>query len=231
MIRVKIFDTPVKASYTFLPIIIIVWGVVTWLRLYWHPERGLGQSLLIGFVTTILLLVAELGHPLAHTFSARYAGAPMDEIRIAADMPRTLYKNNDVAPHTHRMRALGGPIFNVIGLLLSIVIFEIGSANSIVREWMAWSAVGHGLLLMMSLAPFPAVDGGTILKWTLVASGRTEIEADKLVRRVDWFFVSTILVIGIGLTFMKIWIIGLIFLGIGVIVLLITARTDNLQHP
>jgi hypothetical protein len=230
MIRLKIFHTAVKASYAFLPIIIVVWAVVTWLGLYWHPERGLGQSLLIGFVSTILLLVAELGHPLAHTFSARFAGAPMDEIRIAADMPRTLYKNNDVAPVTHRMRALGGPIFNVIGLLLSIAIFEIVSVNSIVREWMTWSAVGHGLLLIMSLTPFPAVDGGTILKWTLIANGRTEIEADKLVRRVDWFFASTILVMGIGLTLMKIWIIGLIFLGIGMVLLLITARTDSLQR-
>jgi hypothetical protein len=228
MVRVKIFNTPVKASYTFLPIIIIVWAVVTWLGLYWHPERVLRQSLLIGFVTTILLLVAELGHPLAHTFSARFAGAPMDEIRIAADMPRTLYKNNDVAPVTHRMRALGGPIFNGIGLLLSIAIFAIAPANSIVREWMIWSAAGHGLLLIMSLAPFPAVDGGTILKWTLVANGTTEREADKLVRRVDWIFASTILVIGIGLALMKIWIIGLIFIGIGMVLLLITARTDSL---
>ncbi len=230
MLRVRIFDTPVKASYTFLPIMIVVWGVVTWVGLYWHPERGLGQSLLIGFVTTILLLVVELGHPLAHIFSARLAGAPMDEILIAADMPRTLYKNNDVAPVSHRMRALGGPIFNLLGLLLSLAIFELASPNSIVREWMAWSAAGHGLLLMMSLAPFPAVDGGTILKWTLVANGRTRSEADKLVRRVDWIYAGAISVIGIGLTFMKIWIFGLLFLVVGVIVLFITARTGSLQQ-
>jgi hypothetical protein len=231
MIRVKIFDTPVKASYTFLPIIIIVWGVVTWLGLYWHPGRGLGWSLLLGFVTTIFLLVVELGHPLAHIFSARFAGAPMDEIRIAADMPRTLYKNNDIAPGTHRLRAVGGPIFNVIGLLMSIAIFEVVSANSIVREWMAWSAAGHGLLLIMSLAPLPAVDGGTILKWTLVVNGRTEREADKLVRRVDWMLGVAVIFIGVALIFVKIWIIGLILLATGALVLGITARTDSLQQP
>jgi hypothetical protein len=222
MIRVKIFGTPVKASYTVLPIIIIVWGVVTWLGLYWHPERGLERDLFIGFVTSILLFIAEFGHALAHIFSARFAGAPMDEILIAADMPRTLYKDNDVTPSTHRMRALGGPIFNVMGLLVSIAIFEAVSPNSIVREWMTWSAVGHGLLLIMSLAPLPAVDGGTILKWTLVAKGRTEREADKVVWRVDWMLGSTVIIIGIGLTFMKIWIMGVIFLGVGVIILSIT---------
>lgn len=223
MIRVKIFGTPVKASVTVLPIIICVWGAVTWLGLYWHPERGLGQSLLIGFVSTILLLSVEFGHPLGHIFSARFAGAPMDEIRIAADMPRTLYKDNDVTPNAHRMRALGGPIFNVIGLLLSIAIFELVSPNSIVREWMTWSAFGHGLLLLMSLTPLPPVDGGTILKWTLVAKGRTERDADKVVQRIDWMLGSIIGTIGISLIFVKIWIIGLIPLCVGIIILSVTA--------
>jgi hypothetical protein len=81
MIRVKIFNTPVKVSFIVLPIIIIVWGVVTWLGLYWHPDRGLERAFFIGLVSTILLLVAEYGHPFAHTFSARFAGAPMDEKR------------------------------------------------------------------------------------------------------------------------------------------------------
>lgn len=223
MIRVKLFGTTVNLSYTVLPIIFIVWGVVTWLGWYWHPERGLGQSLLIGLVSTILLLVVEFGHPLAHSFSARFAGAPIDEIRIAADMPRTLYKDNDVTPSTHRMRALGGPIFNVMGLLVSSAIFATVSPNSIVREWMAWSAGGHGLLLLMSLVPLPPVDGGTILKWTLVAKGRTEREADKVVRWIDWILGGTVVTIGISLTFVKLWLVGLIFLGVGVIILAVTA--------
>ncbi len=223
MIRVKIFGTSVKASFTVLPIIVFVWGVVTWLGLYWHPARGLEQGLLIGFASTILLLVAEFGHPLAHIFSARFAGAPMDEVRIAADMPRTLYKDNDVTPHSHLMRALGGPIFNVIGLLLSIAIFEIVPANSILREWMAWSAGGHGLLLIMSLTPLPPVDGGAILKWTLVAKGKTEQDADKVVRQIDWVLASIAGIIGIGLIFLKLWVIGLILLGVSIIILSVTA--------
>lgn len=223
MIRVKIFGTPVKASVRVLPIIVFVWGVVTWLGLYWHPGRGLEQGLLVGLSSTMLLLFAEFGHPLGHIFSARFGGAPMDEVRIAADMPRTLYKDNDVTPRSHLMRALGGPIFNVIGLLLSIAIFEIVSVNSIVREWMAWSAVGHGLLLIMSLTPVPPVDGGAILKWTLVATGKTEKDADKVVRQIDWVLGSIVGTIGVGLIFAKIWIIGFILLGAGIMILGVTA--------
>lgn len=37
----------------------------------------------------------------------------------------------------------------------------------------------------MSLSPVPEVDGGTLLKWTLLARGKSEQEADTLVHRVD----------------------------------------------
>jgi hypothetical protein len=41
------------------------------------------------------------------------------------------------------------------------------------------------LILIGSLSPLPMVDGGTILKWTLVERGRTIEEADTTVRQAD----------------------------------------------
>ena len=223
MISMKIFGTPVKVSFKFFLIIFILWGGVTWLGLFWHPERGFLQGLLIGLITALLLLVAEYGHPLAHIFSARFAGAPMDEILISLDMARTLYSNNDVLPKVHRMRALGGPIFNLIGLLLSLAIFAVASGNPIAAELAGWSALGHGLLLIMSLTPLPPVDGGTILKWTLVDRGKTESEADELVRRIDWAIGIGVAIIGVGMMVMQNWITGVILLGISIIVIGVTA--------
>jgi hypothetical protein len=223
MISVRIFGTPVKVSFKFLLIIAILWGGVTWLGLYWHPGREFLQGLLIGLVTALLLLFAEYGHPLGHIFSARYAGAPMDEILISLDMARTLYSNNNVLPKVHRMRALGGPIFNLIGLLLSLAIYTVGSGNSIVAELAGWSALGHGLLLIMSLSPIPSVDGGTILKWTLVERGKTEREADEMVRRIDWMMGIGAAIIGVTAIAMKIWIAGVILVGIGIVVIGVTA--------
>ena len=223
MISVKIFGTPVKVSSKVLLIIVILWGVVTGLGLYWHPERGIWQGLLIGLVTALLLLFAEYGHPLAHIFSARYAGAPMDEILISLDMARTLYSNNDVLPKAHRMRALGGPIFNLIGLLLSLAIYAVASGNPIAAELAGWSALGHGLLLIMSLSPLPPVDGGTILKWTLVERGKTEREADEMVRRVDWVIGIGAAIIGVGMIAMQMWIAGVIFLGLSIVVIGVVA--------
>ncbi len=224
MISTRIFGTRVKANKIVVVIIIAtVWGVVTWFGLRWHPERGFWQGLLIGLVTTLLLLVVEFGHDLAHIFSARYAGAPMDEILIYGGMPRTLYSNNDVSPNVHRMRALGGPIFNLMGLLLSLAIYRVTSSNSIAKEMAGWWALGHGLQLLMSVSPLPPVDGGTILKWTLVEKGKTEAEADEIVQRVDWILGSILVITGIGLVFLRLWIIGLILLGVGGIVFGIVA--------
>lgn len=223
MVLLRIFGTPVKVKGTVLVPIVALWGGVTWLGFSWHPERGFWQGVLIGFVTVLLLMPADFGHALAHIFSARYAGAPMDEILISAGMPRTLYWNNEVTPDVHRMRAIGGPVFNAVGLLLSGVIYAVASGNPIARELAAWSAVGHGLIMLAALLPLPMVDGGTLVKWTLVARGRTETEADEIVRRVDWVMGIVGGLIGIGFIVMQMWIAGVILVGIGAVVIAIAA--------
>jgi hypothetical protein len=224
MFSIRIFGTQIKAKKTALAaIIVVVWAGVTWLGLRWHPERGFWQGLLIGFVTMLLLLVVEFGHDIAHIFSARHAGAPMDEILISTDMPRTLYSNNDVAPNVHRMRALGGPIFNLMGLLLSLAVYEVAPGHSIIRELAGWWAAGHGLQLIMSIVPLPPVDGGTILKWTLVERGKTEREADEIVRRVDWGMGMGAALIGAGAITLRMWVAGGILLGAGMIIIAVTA--------
>jgi hypothetical protein len=219
MISFRIFDTQIKIKLTFLIFVAPIWVGVTWLGLIWHPERGFWAGVLVGFLTVLLLLIAEIGHAFAHIFSARYAGAPMDEIRIAAEsgMPRTLYWNNKVSPDVHRMRAIGGPIFNLLGLVLSLVIHFAVPGNTIVWELAAWSAVGHGLLLIMSLAPVPSVDGGTLLKWTLVARGKAVSEAEEIVRRVDMVIGVGSGIVGVALLALQIWIAGGILTGIGAV--------------
>jgi hypothetical protein len=219
--QVRIFDTPVKVNVKVLPLIILVWGGVTWLGLHWHPERGFWQGLFIGLGSLIFLAIADFGHALAHIFSARRSGAPMDELLISGEMPRTLYQNNDVAPNVHRMRALGGPIFNLAALLLSMAIFQMAPRDSIVREWMGWSSAGHAWILVLSLLPLPMVDGGTLLKWTLVARGKTETEADEFLRRIDRTVGIVGIIAGAGFIFMKNWIAGLICVAAGVVVLAI----------
>jgi hypothetical protein len=223
MVTIKVFSTLVKVKWIFLIYIALLWVILTRLELAWHPEIGFGAAVHMGLAIVLMLIPADVGHAVAHIFSARWAGAPMDEILLSAGMPRTLYWNNAVSPNAHRLRAIGGPLFNLVALLLSLAIYALLAGNSIVRELAIWSALGHGLILIMSLVPLPVVDGGTLLKWTLVARGRTETQADAAVRRLDWGIASLTEIAGLVLVASRLWIAGGILLGLGMVVIAITA--------
>ena len=99
---------PVVARPSFWLLPIAVWGVLSWLAGWRRPERTWPQRVLVGALAVPLAFSTEIGHALAHTVSARCAGAPMDRIVLSSGMPRTLYTDNAVSPTAHRLRALGG---------------------------------------------------------------------------------------------------------------------------
>jgi Zn-dependent protease len=144
----------------------------------------------------------------------------MDEIRLSVtQMPHTLYKNNAVLPRVHRMRAIGGPLFNVVCLILSEIVFFAVPRGSIGQELAAFSAAAHGIMLIMSLAPLPIVDGGSILKWTLVERGWSQASAEATAAKIGWSVGIVSALIGLVLIALHIWIIGGILTAGGIIVL------------
>jgi hypothetical protein len=180
-----VWGTPVKVKPVILANVLGLWGLLSWLAGRDRTEWPWPVRLLVGALSTVALLAADIGHAMAHIVSARYAGAPMDEIVLSEGMPRTLYYDNDVPPDVHRLRALGGPVYSVVGLLTSLSVRALAPRDSLVREVAGWSSLGHGFILGGSLVPLPFVDGGTLLKWTLVERGRTEEEADAVIRQID----------------------------------------------
>jgi hypothetical protein len=223
MAMFRLFNTTIKVKAVVLFDILVLWGVLAWLGLTWHPGRSVWQAVLIGLATVLVMLPADYGHAVAHIFSARFARAPMDEILISEGMPRTLYWQNDVSPNTHRLRALGGPIFNAFCLILSLVVYAAAPGPSLARELAAWSAFGHALILVLSLLPLPVVDGGTLLKWTLVAKGQDPARADAVIRRIDRVVAMIAGIAGLVLVAAKMWIAGLICLAAAAIVMAIAA--------
>lgn len=180
-----IWDTRVRVRRAILANLVGLWGLLAWLAGRGHAERPWPVRILIGLLSMTAMMVADLGHAVAHIFSAHYAGAPMDEILLSEGMPRTLYYDNDVSPRVHRLRALGGPIYSVVGLAISWLLRGLAPSGTLVREIAGWSCLGHGFILGGSLVPLPIVDGGTMLKWTLVERGRTLEQADKTVAQVN----------------------------------------------
>ncbi len=192
---------PVKARRSFWPMWLSSWPALIWLAKRRGPERCWSDCLLLGTAALPIPITADVGHALAHTISARLAGAPMDEIRLAADMPRTIYFDDDVSPDAHRMRAIGGPIFSGLGFLLSLILRCATKQGTAGRELADIACASHGFLFAGSLMPLPVVDGGTLLKWTLIDRGSTAEEANWQVKRagiVAGLTAALLLLVGIG---------------------------------
>jgi hypothetical protein len=159
------------------------------------------QRVGVGLLAMPVALLADIGHAMAHTISARLAGAPMDEILLSADMPRTLYINNDVPPQVHIVRSLGGPVFSLISSALSLLWRSQAAPGSVSRELAEISLFGHSFILFGSLVPLPMVDGGTFLKWQMVKAGKTPEQADQVVQKTSLGLGAAFLALGIVLGF------------------------------
>ncbi|MGE5224176.1 MAG: hypothetical protein ACM3PY_17180 [Omnitrophica WOR_2 bacterium] len=203
---------PVVARTDFWPLLIMVISVLTWLAGLRKPERSWFQRLGVGLLAMFVALPADIGHAMAHTLSARLAGAPMDEILLSSGMPRTLYENNAVPPRTHILRSLGGPIFNLACFILSLLWHHLSPRRSLSRDLADVSLFGHSVILFGSLAPLPVVDGGIILKWKLVEAGQSPEQADQAVHRTSLDLGAICLGLGalLGIVLKRKWVGGLL---------------------
>ncbi|NMB87589.1 MAG: hypothetical protein GYA17_04465 [Chloroflexi bacterium] len=184
---------PVVAQPGFWPIPFLLTGFLVWAAGRRKPERSWLQRLGAGLLAMPVALFADVGHAMAHTISARLAGAPMDEVLLSSQMPRTLYQNNAVPPRTHMTRALGGPVFSLTCATLSLLWSRLSPQGSLSRDLAVASLAGHSFILVGSLAPLPMVDGGTILKWKLVEDGQSPEQADRVVRNSSLFLGAALL--------------------------------------
>jgi Zn-dependent protease len=186
----SVFNTPLVISgFSWLPVTqIIVWPVMTWLANRYLPDMSIWRSIRQGALLTTIMLGSEWCHNLAHAFAARAIGKPMDQIRIMLGMPRCVYHDlNDpnVKPNEHVIRSLGGPLINALFLPFTWFVRQLTTEGTPARQ-VANLAVGTNLFLStVSLLPIPFIDGGPILKWSLVERGQSVEEAEKTVRRVN----------------------------------------------
>jgi len=215
-----LYNTPIRVEMGGLLSWLGGWPGLAWIIRRRHPQWSWPRCLWVGLWANLALIVADWGHASAHTVSAHMAGAPMDEIRVPLGMPRTLYSENDVPPQVHRLRALGGPIFSLIMLGLSLILRAALPKNSASREVAGWSCIGHAFIGLGSLTPFPIVDGGVILKWSLVEQGRTPEEADSTVERAGLAVSGGVAAAGAVLATQRRWgwawgLLALALLGIG----------------
>lgn len=188
----RVFSTPlVVKDRTWIPLTqLAAWAVMVRAAKKRLPVRTWTQSIGIGAVTSTIILLSEWGHNFAHAAAANFVGRPADAIRIIWGMPLLVYydiNDQDVSPREHIIRALGGPIFNLLILPLALLLRWQTRPQSAGRD-AANAAVGANMLIpAIGLLPIPGLDGGPILKWSLVDRGQTPTQADAAVRRVNGF--------------------------------------------
>ena len=187
---------PVVAQPSFWPIPFLLTGFLAWLAGKRKPERTLLQRLGVGLLAMPVALFADVGHAMGHTFSARLAGAPMDEILLYAGMPRTLYRNNDFPPKTHIIRSLGGPLFSLACSIISLVWWRSSPRGSLSHDLAEVSLAGHSFIFLSSVAPVPVIDGGITLKWKMVEAGHSMEQAERTVRKTSLGLGAVVLFVG-----------------------------------
>jgi len=207
------FSTPlVVKGKTWIPITpLITWPIMAWVAGKRRPERTWVQRMGVGALTMPIVLGSEWGHNLAHAAAASLVGKPMDAIRITWGMPPVVYfdlNDETVTPRQHIIRALGGPLFNAFVLPIASLLQRLTKPESLARD-LTSAAIGmNSLLLTVALLPIPAIDGGPLLKWSLVERGSSITEADRTVRKVDGMLGTILALAGAAALKKRRWLLG-----------------------
>ena len=187
MVFTRIGETPVTSrGISWLPIT----QLLGWIFFTWKASRRKPGDTIIdwsgeGILLTAVSLGSEWCHNLAHLFASNLINKPMDQLRILLGMPRCVYYDlNDpaVTPRQHLVRSLAGPLINLILLHITGYFKKNTEPGSIAGETAKTAYQTNLFLSLISLLPIPGIDGGPILKWSLVKGGRTIQEADRVVK-------------------------------------------------
>lgn len=182
--------TPItRVGYTWFPITqLALWAIFTRSASRRKPENSRLKWSREGFLKMAVVLGSEWCHNLAHLIASNWIGKPMDQMRIQAGMPRCIYheiNDKDVTPHQHLARSLGGPIISLLFFSVTGLMRTVTKPDSIAGETAETAFQTNLVLSLVSLLPIPGIDGGPILKWSLVDRGKTVEEADRVVQKVN----------------------------------------------
>jgi Zn-dependent protease len=186
----RVFDAPlVTKGYTWLPLA----ELVTWLIMVreagrLHPERNWWQRMGVAAMTMPAILGSEWCHNLAHAAAAKYVGHPVDVIRISWGMPLLVYFDEEdprVTPQQHIIRALGGPVLNLIFLSAAAVLRPFTRSTSTARDLVDAAFWMNTFLVLGGMLPIPYVDGGAVIRWALRSKGFTPNETDTALKKIN----------------------------------------------
>jgi Zn-dependent protease len=187
-----VFGTPlVVMGWSGLPVIeLVAWGIFSWIARQKQPDWSVSKQTCAGAFTATTLLGSEWCHNLAHTLVASRVGKPVDAIRIFWGTPLLIYydiNDKQVTPRQHILRALGGPVFNALLVPLAWIARQLTHRGSFTRYVADFTLGTNVFLCTVSLLPIPGIDGGPLLKWSMVECGRSPQQADEMVKTANLY--------------------------------------------
>jgi Zn-dependent protease len=129
----------------------------------WSLEQSWQAGCLAALLFMLGVEVATVIHALGHICSGTVAGSPMDELLVTATRDVNIYHGDQrqYPPRVHLLRALGGPLANLLlaGLLIAAASqFPPGLLSEVVTRLISINLFfGLG-----SLLPVPSIDGSVI---------------------------------------------------------------------
>jgi Zn-dependent protease len=203
----QVFGAPlVVKGWSGLPVIeLLAWGILSRVAGHKHSGWSTGKQVCAGAVNTVILLGSEWCHNLAHTFVASLIGKPVDAIRIFWGTPLLIYydiNDRQVTPRQHILRALGGPVFNAMAMPIAWLARRLTRQGTFTHYVADFAFGTNAVLSTVSLLPIPGIDGGPLLKWSLVETGRSPEQADETIKMVNRYL-GTGLVAASGLAVKK----------------------------
>jgi len=185
-----IFGTPLALQgLNWLPVNqVVVWALFSGLSIQKHRPCEGWQNWLLGGMKMVVVLGSEWCHNMAHTAAARAVGKPVDAMRIVLGMPVLLYdepEHPSITPRQHILRSLGGPVCNLVLLLVSKGFQRLTPPGSPAREVADAAAAANTFIASASLLPVSVFDGGPILKWSLISGGLSPAQSRQVISRTN----------------------------------------------
>jgi ABC-type multidrug transport system fused ATPase/permease subunit len=196
----------------------VVLGTFMTLAAVGYPRLPFLLRLLLGVFWFALAQVLLGIHAVGHIYTAKRAGAPMDEVHIVFGLKTNVYHDNAVAPEQHIGRAIGGPVIS--GLIAS---------NAFVFWRMVWRLpligriaylvyITSTLIFVGSSLPAPTFDGHPLIKWAVTARTGEEALGEEAAQQAGLAAAIALCLAGFFLLFRGKWRMAVLCFGAGLAV-------------
>jgi Zn-dependent protease/predicted transcriptional regulator len=146
-----------------LAVAFITWSLGSYYQQQF-PAWGAGSAYTVGAISAVLLFVTVLIHELAHSFTARARGLPVQTIYLFIYGGVSNLSREPETPGTELVVAIAGPLASVsLAGLFFLLHAGTGSAPAQVGAVLGYLALVNLILAIFNLIPGFPLDGGRVL--------------------------------------------------------------------